>query len=430
MSLSCAIVALALAVTLAPFAPSAARAEAAADSTRDAPARIRLFLDSPDGELDFDFLRRELPWVDWVRDRADAEVRVLLALRSTGSGGTEGTFFVTRTHGGPATDTLRVFSAATDSDDANRRLIARALAALLARDLVERPEASRLEVRVAPPAATPAAPPRDRWDHWVYKLGTNGYVNGEQTYRNAYLYSSLTASRVTERRKMGASLSQNYNSNRYDFGDGEILETFTRSWTLRGLYTHALSPRWSAGTSASVSSSSWSNVHSSLGVGPAIEFDLFPYAQSSSRSLTLGAQLYASHTRYEELTLYDKTEETLLRSELDVSLALRKSWGSLDWSGSANHYLHDTSKYRLSTYVNANLKLWRGLSIEGYAWAARTHDQLALRRGDATDTEVLTRQHQLATSYQYNGSFGISYRFGSIFDNVVNNRLENTLGGF
>lgn len=414
------------------WAPPASAQPAAvgADSTQSVP-RLRLHVTCTDTDLDFDYLKRELPWVDWVRDRADADVRVLLTLRTTGSGGAEGTFYVTRPNGGgPAADTLRVFSAATDSEDAKRQTIARTLRALLARDMAERPEAMRLSVQVAAPPQSGASAPteRDPWNHWVYKVETNGYVDGEQSYRNAYVRSSLTATRVTERHKMGASLSQNYNENLYEFEDGSTLATFTRSWNGRALFTRALSPRWSAGSSVSVSSSSWSNIHLSAGIGPAVEFDLFPYAESSSRSLTFGYQLYFSRTKYEELTLYGKTEETLLRDELDVSLSLRKPWGSLDLSGSASHYLHDASKYRLSTYANANLKLWRGFSLEGYVWAARTHDQLALRRGDATDTEVITRQHQLASGYQYNGSFGISYRFGSIFDNVVNQRLENTLG--
>lgn len=412
-------------------ASSSPSAAVAADSAQGSP-RLRLHVTCTDANLDYDYLKRELSWVDWVRDRADADVRVLLTLRGTGSGGEEGTFYVTRPHGGgPAADTLRVFASATDSEDAKRQLIARTLRALLARDLAERPEGPRLNVQLgAPPSsAPPAAATRDPWDHWVYKLGTNGYVDGEQSYSSAYLRSSLTASRVTERHKMGASLSQNYNDSHYEFEDGSTYSTFRRSWNGRGLFTRALSPRWSAGTSLSVSSSSWSNIHLSYGVGPAVEFDVFPYLESSSRSLTLGYQLYVSHTKYEELTLYGKTAETLLRDEFDATLSLRKSWGSLDLAGSYSHYLHDASKYRLTSYVNTNLKLWRGFSLEGDFWAARTRDQLALRRGDASDTEVITRQHQLATGYQYNGSFGISYRFGSIFDNVVNQRLENTLGG-
>ena len=226
-------------------ASTAPPAVAAADSAQG-PPRLRLHVTCTDADLDYDFLKRELSWVDWVRDRADADVRVLLTLRGTGSGGDEGTFYVTRPHGGgPAADTLRVFASATDSEDAKRQLIARTLRALLARDLAERPEGPRLNVQLADPpsSAPPAAATRDPWDHWVYKLGMNGYGDGEQSYRSAYLRSSLTASRVTERHKMGASLSQNYNDSHYEFEDGSTYPTFRRSWSGRGLFTRALSSR-------------------------------------------------------------------------------------------------------------------------------------------------------------------------------------------
>ena len=52
----------------------------------------------------------------------------------------------------------------------------------------------------------------------------------------------------------------------------------------------------------------------------------------------------------------------------------------------------------------------------------------SLRRGDATTEEILVRQRELATGYQYEIGFGISYSFGSIFNNVVNPRFRNVGG--
>jgi hypothetical protein len=42
---------------------------------------------------------------------------------------------------------------------------------------------------------------------------------------------------------------------------------------------------------------------------------------------------------------------------------------------------------------------------------------------------VLTQQRQLQTGYRYFTNFGISYRFGSIFNNVVNPRFGPDGGG-
>jgi hypothetical protein len=55
---------------------------------------------------------------------------------------------------------------------------------------------------------------------------------------------------------------------------------------------------------------------------------------------------------------------------------------------------------------------------------SRIRDQLYLKAGDATDEEILLRRRQLATSYRYRFSVGVTYTFGSIFNNVVNPRFR------
>ena len=51
------------------------------------------------------------------------------------------------------------------------------------------------------------------------------------------------------------------------------------------------------------------------------------------------------------------------------------------------------------------------------------------RRGEATTEEILVRQRQLASGYNYYMSFSVSYSFGSIFNNIVNPRFGGG-GGF
>ncbi|MFH1686770.1 MAG: hypothetical protein ABIE70_04525 [bacterium] len=48
-----------------------------------------------------------------------------------------------------------------------------------------------------------------------------------------------------------------------------------------------------------------------------------------------------------------------------------------------------------------------------------------MRKGEASDEDVLLRRHELATSYDYYMSVGISYTFGSIYNDVVNARFGN-----
>ena len=56
----------------------------------------------------------------------------------------------------------------------------------------------------------------------------------------------------------------------------------------------------------------------------------------------------------------------------------------------------------------------------------RINDQISLKKENASQEEILLRLRQLATGYSYFLSFGINYRFGSIFNSVVNPRMNNS----
>jgi hypothetical protein len=53
------------------------------------------------------------------------------------------------------------------------------------------------------------------------------------------------------------------------------------------------------------------------------------------------------------------------------------------------------------------------------------HDQLGLPKGGASTEEILLQTKRLSTQYTYYSSFGLSYTFGSIYNNVVNPRFGN-----
>jgi len=77
-----------------------------------------------------------------------------------------------------------------------------------------------------------------------------------------------------------------------------------------------------------------------------------------------------------------------------------------------------------------NVRLFQGFSIRvsgNYSWI---RDQLYLSGEGATNEQILLRQRQLETSFRYFTSFGIEYRFGSIFNNIVNPRFGGSNSEF
>jgi hypothetical protein len=81
--------------------------------------RLRIFLDC--NVCDFDFMRTEIAFVDYVRDRQDAQVHILVTDQSTGGGGTEYTLhFIGQRELANIADTIAYVSPPSASPDDRR----------------------------------------------------------------------------------------------------------------------------------------------------------------------------------------------------------------------------------------------------------------------------------------------------------------------
>ena len=87
------------------------------------------------------------------------------------------------------------------------------------------------------------------------------------------------------------------------------------------------------------------------------------------------------------------------------------------------NFLNDFSKNRISLRARANVRVIKGLSINASGSYEIINDQISLPRGEASIEDVLLGQSQLATNFEADLSFGVSYTFGSLFNNVINTRL-------
>jgi hypothetical protein len=395
-------------------------------------ARLRLHLDCGGGFCDLDHLRQQLDVVDWVRDRRDADVAILVTSQPAGSGGTERVLFVARPRGGgPPADTLRLFHPAAMTESDARDALLHALEAILARDLIGRPGAEGIHLTIEPaPVTAPETPARDPWNAWVLQLGVDGALSGEQAYRSSVVNGALSASRITEPSKVALSVGASHSRDRYDIGDGTTFVSTNRAWSVNARAVKSLGGRWSAGGRAFALASTFANVRLESGAGPAIELDLFPYAESSRRLLTIAWDVTGRHVAYHEETLFGKTSEVLWRHGVHAKLAFTQQWGSAGIGAEFAQYLHDRSKHHATLSGGVELRLARGLSLSITGHGTRIRDQLGLRRGDATIEDVIARRRQLATSYEYSSTVGLSYSLGSIFNDVVNLRLNEVFGAF
>ncbi|HUF22548.1 MAG TPA: hypothetical protein VMN81_00350, partial [Vicinamibacterales bacterium] len=281
------------------------------------------------------------------------------------------------------------------------------------------------DIVFAKPAAgaAPAAPAHDPWNAWVFSLSTNGNLSGEaRSGFSSYRFSG-SASRVTEAWKISFSNNWSRSESRFNVSETNTVKTLTSSWSSSALVVKSLGEQWSAAVRSSASGSTFSNYDLNTRVMAGVEYDFFPYSESTRRSLTVSYMAGVAHYNYRELTIFDKLTETQPEHTILASLGLRQPWGSVSGQTSFSQHLDDLSKNRLNMYGSANVRLFKGFSFNVFGDYSRIRDQINLRKGNISEEEVLLRLRQLATGYQYYVGFGVTYRFGSIYNNVVNPRF-------
>lgn len=411
-------------------ATSAAAQSSVAVQPLDRP--LRVFLDCRAGGCDQEFFRTELAWVDHVRDQKDADVHVLVTGQGTGGGGTEYTIrFIGHGPWDGQEDTLRRNTEAAETDDGRRRTLAQVFALGLARFASATPIGATL--RVAPTsAATPGrqtTAAEDPWHYWVFRTNFNLNLNGEATSSFANLNANQSANRTTAAWKLNFNSGVNYNEGKFELGDGQTFRSFRRGWNVNGLAVKSMGEHWSVGGKAGASRSSFNNQKLNVRVAPGLEYNVFPYSQSTERQLTVQWTTGVNRFVYDEVTIFNKTEETKWDQTVMTSLNLRQPFGTVSFTVEGAHYFGDLGKYRLSLFADNELRITRGLSLRFDGSYQILHDQLYLRLGQASDEEIIARQRQLATSYRYFLSVGFTYRFGSINNNVVNPRFGGGGGG-
>ena len=394
-------------------------APAAAGAT---PTFLRVFLD---GSMSSgDYVRMEIPFVTYVRDRTDADVHVLTTSLYSNSG-TE--YQIEWIGLGPYTDlhfTLKYFSDRLATEDENRegfvRVLKKGLMPFIARTTVE----DQVKITYTAALEKPAAPPSDPWNSWIFSLGLSGSLSGETSYGYESYRGSFSASRTTEALKAGVSWNKSISDSRYTI-EGEDYLTSTRSWSSRAWGIWSLGGHWSAGVAANVSASTYGNIKTSFRISPAIEFDIFPYSESTRKEWTILYRLTYNHNRYLEKTIYDKMSEGLWSQSLTVYFEATQPWGSAYGAIYGSHYFHDASKNRLTVDGYFSVRVWKGFSVYASGSFSRIHDQLSLAKGELTKDEILLRLKQLSTTYDYYVSLGVSYSFGSKMSKAVNPRMGN-----
>nr|NIS64656.1 hypothetical protein [Gemmatimonadales bacterium] len=146
---------------------------------------IRVFLDCQTFLCDYDHFRREITFINWVRDRQDAQLHILVTALQTGGGGWELTFaFIGLEDLAGREDTLRYVSSNTDTSDEIRSGMTQTLKLGLVRYVARTPVAERISITYdVPMVETPALAVDDPWNLWSFSVRVGIDLDGESQQR-------------------------------------------------------------------------------------------------------------------------------------------------------------------------------------------------------------------------------------------------------
>lgn len=388
------------------------------------PARLAVFLDC--GFCDETFIRQEMTYVDYVRDREVAHVHVLVTQQNTGAGGQARTLDLIGQDPFQGMDYSTVYTTNVDATEAeSREGFLRTLQAALVPYLMRTAMAGRITIGVDDPEdadAQAAQVTADPWNNWTIEIYADGSADFESRQKSFDARYGVYANRVTETWKIQLRPFFNYNYDRFEREDDVIRSTSRRNG-FTSYVVRSISPHWSVGAFGDVFTSTFDNVDMRYRFMPAIEYSLYPYSEATRRQLTIAYRVGASHINYQDTTIYNETEQLLPEQTLSAGYEVTQPWGEIDVGMNASQYLHDLDRYSIRLDGSVEVRITQGLSIELGGQVARINNQLNLPKGDADLEEVLLRRRQLETNYEAGLSFGFRYRFGSIYNNVVNTRF-------
>jgi hypothetical protein len=395
---------------------------AAQDAGTDA---LHVYLDCE--PCDFDHIRREIPFVSYVRDPAQADVHVFITAESTGSDGVQYQLsFLGRSGFESVEYTFEQTVDRNATSDERREALNEAIRLGLVPYVVQTEPLDAFSLSYSGTAQEAAERPlRDPWRYWVF----TAYVGDVELdlESNRTVFDSrwgFFADHVSEEWKLRVRPYFNYDFLKIEQeGQRDVTSSITRhgleSYAIRSIDRH-----WSAGVFGDYITFTAENLQHRFAVAPGIEYSLLPYEQATRRAITFVYQLRFAYVDYYEETVFHQTEETLVSQQLSASVAIRQPWGEVFCGLEGSHYFHDFSKRRAEFNGYVSVRLLEGLSLRVQGSFEMIRDQLSLPLGDATLEEIVLQQRELATDFELSGSVALTYTFGSAFANIVNTRFD------
>ena len=369
------------------------------------------------------YIKQELKGVDFVRDPKFADVHIQITSETNASGGeTYYVHFMGKNDFNKVEDEYRFSTNDDMTSDQIRKKLLKYLKAGLVRFWMAKGHEGQVNVQFQSNSKKKKEV-KDPWNKWVIRLATNGWFNGSSNNKDEQISSSVSAKQIKEKYKLFFKTQYFYGKSEYKF-QNSVITSERKSFGVSGAEAFSINQHWSYGFFQDYSRSLYSNLENSFEGYTGVEYDIYPYKENAKRSWVFSARVGAVYNDYYEETIYKKTHELLGRVNLLMTNSYVLKWGNVYTKVGYNSFMHDPKLYSLDFGGGADIRLLKGLNFSLYGRYSVTHDQINIAAGDLSLEEILLRQKQLQSGYNYFVMVGLNYSIGSIYNTIVNPRFD------
>ena len=310
------------------------------------PSTIKVFIDcSNSGQCYQDFIRQEIPIVDFVRDRLDADVHVVVTTQyNTTSSARYSLNFIGRNQYNRLTDTLEYTVPPAASDDLQRNLFSSNIKLGLIPYLNRTAQRDQLTIQFNKrDSSEKSSKEKDPWRAWVFQFSASGNVNGNQNYFSGNGYFSISADKETDNLRTNVYLTNSEQIQKYrDAGTTYTYKFLDHSIGFK--HIKKLNEHVGLGCEVGANNSLYSNLKYEIGVNARAEYSFFPYKKFNTLRWIIVYTGGALYNRYYDTTIYFKTKETIYEQNIGSIFSYIQPYGAINLGVFWNNYFNDFQK--------------------------------------------------------------------------------------
>jgi len=388
--------------------------------------KVKIYLDCS-WHCDADFLQREMRYIDFFRDAKSANLHIIVKGESGSSGGEIVIFrFIGVEEFEGVKNTLVLDLPINTPEASKRELYLEVLKKGVYAYIIRTSNKDNVNISyTTTEEKIESEEEKDKWNNWVFRTSIGGNFSGEESRSNSRSYLSLSANKINEESKFTSDLDIISSISKTKIENSPEVTAENKRKNASFTYVKSKGEHFSIGAKANYSQSTYRNYDGHYQFSPCIEYNIFPYSESSEHRLSLLYGVSANHNDYTETTVYFKTSENFASHLFELTYDNSQTWGSFSFSINGNQILDkdDLRKYNIRISSRTDWNITKGLSLNYSGSLNFDRAQIHLPLNGATYEEIILRQKELESNYFYYMNFGISYTFGSMKNNIVNPRF-------